>query len=209
MGPLPCPCADEFLPNAPMGNIRFSAMDMFGDDPAAWREPLLDGHALTPTSLEAICRKETGRLYYGLKWGREDFRRRLNELFLHQAMTESVLAAHLSGAPDVRLAGGHARPPCPWTCARGYLAQVQLLARQVSQETGVPLTEGTPPVSWVDESAAVGAYFRGRNEVSVHGAYLTLDVGGGSAELAYCPGRAARPGPAPCPWGRRACSLRR
>lgn len=57
----------------------------------------------------------------------------------------------------------------------------------MSQETGVPLTEGTPPVSWVDESAAVGAYFRGRNEVSVHGAYLTLDVGGGSAELAYWP----------------------
>lgn len=185
-GPFAVPLCDEFLPNAPMGNIRFSAMDMFGDDPAAWREPLLDGHAFTPTSLEAICRKETGRLYYGLKWGREDFRRRLNELFLHQAMTESVLAAHLSGAPDVswRVAMPAA---LPLDMRQSYLAQVQLLARQVSQETGVPLTEGTPPVSWVDESAAVGAYFRGRNEVSVHGAYLTLDVGGGSAELAYWP----------------------
>ena len=129
-GPFAVPLCDEFLPNAPMGNIRFSAMDMFGDDPAAWREPLLDGHAFTPTSLEAICRKETGRLYYGLKWGREDFRRRLNELFLHQAMTESVLAAHLSGAPDVswRVAMPAA---LPLDMRQSYLAQVQLLARQV------------------------------------------------------------------------------
>ena len=99
-------------------------------------------------------------------------------------MTESVLAAHLSGAPDVswRVAMPAA---LPLDMRQSYLAQVQLLARQVSQETGVPLTEGTPPVSWVDESAAVGAYFRGRNEVSVHWAYLTLDGGGGSAELAY------------------------
>lgn len=185
-GPFAAPLCDEFLPNAPMGNIRFSAMDMFGDDPAAWREPLLDGHAFTPTSLEAICRKEAGRLYYGLKWGREDFRRRLNELFLHQAMTESVLAAHLSGAPDVswRVAMPAA---LPLEMRRTYLAQVQLLARQVSQETGVPLTEGVPAVAWADESAAVGAYFRSRNEVNIHGAYLTLDVGGGSAELAYFP----------------------
>lgn len=185
-GPFAVPLCDEFLPNAPMGSIRFSAMDMFGDDPAAWRDPLLDGHAFTPTSLEAICRKETGRLYYGLKWGREDFRRRLNELFLHQVMTESVLAAHLSGAPDVswRVAMPAALPV---EMRRSYLAQMQLLARQVSEETGVPLTADTPAVCWADENAAVGAYFRGRNEVSVHGAYLTLDVGGGSAELAYWP----------------------
>ena len=180
-GPFAAPLGDEFLPNAPIGGVRFSVMETFTDDPAQWQEPLLDGHAFTPTSLMAICRKEGARLYYGLKWGQEDYCRRLNALFLRQVMAEALLMAHLHGASDVswRIAMPMA---LPLVRRQGYLRQMQELAQQVSEDTGVPLTPGIAPVQWAEEGEAVGAYFLHRDEVSGAG-FLTMDVGGGSAEL--------------------------
>lgn len=174
--------AEEFLPGTPAKPVMLSAEELFTDDPDAWQRPLVDGHAYQPDGFEQVCREETGPLYYDLKWGVEAFRGRVNRLYLAQVMQAACLAAMVGGAPDVSW-----RIAMPGAMAlegrRAYWNLMNTLAREVADLTGVPLTPGVPPVSYVPESLASGMYFRSRNEVNVRGGFITLDVGGGSAEL--------------------------
>ena len=176
------PLEDEFIPQAPVAPILFSAEDAFTDRVENWREPLVDGHVYTPLSFMSIARKDPGRLYYDLKWGIEPFRESINRLFLSQVMTTACLIARMNGAPDCSW-----RVAMPGAMARdgraSYFHMMERLAKETAERTGFGLTPGVPPVSYATESLAASMYFRSRSEVNVRGGFVMIDVGGGTAEL--------------------------
>jgi len=159
-----------------------SVMDMFSDDEKKWILPLLDGHIYYAPNLTALLGKNPNALYYDLKWGEEPYVVRCLRLFLKQTMIQASLAARLSGSPSVswRVSMPNAMP---LHRQEAYLEMVRALAREVAAETGVPLTDGVPPVLFAHENQADGLYFRHRNEVNARNGYLNMDVGGGTTDL--------------------------
>ncbi|MBE5801729.1 MAG: hypothetical protein E7319_05505 [Clostridiales bacterium] len=160
----------------------YSVMDLFSDDPEKWLRPLVDGHIYYPAQLSTLQDKNEGTLYYDLKWNEESYVMACLRLFLKQVMMQASLSARLHGSPSLswRVSTPNAMPPHR---QEGYLNLMRGLAREVAQETGVPLTQGTPSVLYASENQAGGLYFRSRNEVSAAGGYLNLDIGGGTADL--------------------------
>lgn len=65
---------------------------------------------------------------------------------------------------------------------------MQTLAAQISEDTGIPLTENVPPVQWAEESDAIHAYFLHDDQLHAQASFLTLDIGGNSANLGLCSG---------------------
>ena len=179
---------NELIPPSAMlyGSQReasfYSVMDLFSDDPEKWQRPLIDGHIYFPASLRTLYEKNEGTLYYDLKWSEEPWVMSCLRLMLKQVMLQASLSARLHGAPTIswRISTPNAMPPHR---QEGYLNLMRGLAREVSQECGLPLTQGSPSVLYATENQAAGLYFRGRNEVSAAGGYLNLDIGGGTADL--------------------------
>ena len=160
----------------------YSVMDLFSDEPEKWQRPLLDGHIFYPAGLRTLYEKNSGTLYYDLKWSEEPWVMACLRLMLKQVMIQSSLSARLHGAPSVswRVSTPNAMPPHR---QEGYLNLMRGLAREVAQECGLPLTQGAPSVLYATENQAAGLYFRSRNEVSASGGYLNLDIGGGTADI--------------------------
>ncbi|MBR2925001.1 MAG: hypothetical protein IKC28_08230 [Clostridia bacterium] len=160
----------------------YSVMDLFSDDPEKWQRPLIDGHIYYPASLRTLYEKNEGTLYYDLKWSEESWVMACLRLMLKQVMLQASLSARLHGAPSIswRISTPNAMPPHR---QEGYLNLMRGLAREVSHESGLPLTQGTPSVLYATENQAAGLYFRSRNEVNATGGYLNLDIGGGTADL--------------------------
>ncbi|MEG0742240.1 MAG: hypothetical protein RR521_08410 [Clostridia bacterium] len=180
---------DELLPKTALmpeesgGRIMFySVMDMFTDDPAAWRGPLQDGHIYYRESLSALLRKNENTLYYDLKWGEEEYVLRCMRLFLKQVMLQASLAARLWGSPSLswRVSMPNA---LPLHRQEAFLEMMRGLSREVAQEVGMPLTQGFPSVLYATENQADGLYFRSRNEVNARAGYLNMDIGGGTTDL--------------------------
>jgi hypothetical protein len=174
--PAQC-CPDEQRPST-----FVSVMDMFGDDEKNWGAPLLDGHIYYAPDLTALLHKNPNTLYYDLKWGEEPYVVRCLRLFLKQTLLQASLAARLSGSPSVswRVSMPNAMPLYR---QEAYLEMVRSLAKEVAADTGVPLTDGVPPVLFAHENQADGLYFRYRNEVNARNGYLNMDVGGGTTDL--------------------------
>lgn len=179
---------NELIPPSAMlyGSHReasfYSVMDLFSDDPEHWQQPLIDGHIYYPANLRTLYEKNEGTLYYDLKWSEEPWVMACLRLMLKQVMLQASLSARLHGAPSIswRISTPNAMPPHR---QEGYLNLMRGLAREVSQECGLPLTQGNPSVLYATENQAAGLYFRSRNEVSAAGGYLNLDIGGGTADL--------------------------
>ena len=179
---------NELIPPSAMlyGSPReatfYSVMDLFSDNPDHWQKPLMDGHIYYPASLRTLYEKNEGTLYYDLKWSEEPWVMACLRLMLKQVMLQASLSARLHGAPSIswRISTPNAMPPHR---QEGYLNLMRGLAREVSRECGLPLTQGSPSVLYATENQAAGLYFRGRNEVSAAGGYLNLDIGGGTADL--------------------------
>lgn len=170
------------LPGASIEASYFSLMDMFSDDPERWTDVLRDGHIYYRTSLEAFAHKSAGALYYDLKWSDEPYARSVLRLFLKQAMLQAALSARLWGSSS---ASWRVSMPNAMALHRqeSYLELMRGLAREIAQETGLPLTPGVPAVLYATENQADGLYFLSRSEINAQSGYLNLDIGGSTADL--------------------------
>lgn len=174
---------DEFLPvHLPEHATCYSLMDLFSDRPELWREVLCDGHIYYRGALADLLKKSASALYYDLKWSAEDYALRCLRLFLKQVMLQASLCARLGGSSSVswRVSMPNAMP---LGRQEAYLEMVRALAHEVAGECGLPLTPGCPAVCYASENQADGLYFLSRSEVSSRGGYLTLDIGGSTADL--------------------------
>ena len=188
--------ADEFLPDAvllPGSAVEatyYSVMDMFTDVPETWRTVLCDGHIYYRLSLPALLDKSASALYYDLKWSGEDYALRCLRLFLKQAMLQAALSARLWGSSSAswRVSMPNAMPLAK---QEAYLEMMRGLAREVSAECGLALTDGCPAVLYATENQADGLYFLSRSEVSAGSGYLNLDIGGSTADISLWLGGAA------------------
>lgn len=171
------PLGEEFLSAAPLGPILPSAVEMFNqnDEPA----PLVDGHILMPETCTALARREARAIYSAWKWSVDAPARRARRLMLHQAMLLASLAAALKGAKGISW-----RMALPEGMAaegrRELWQEVVSLAPVVAEGCGLPLA--SREVTHADESLALGAYLR--NEGTVRGGFMALDVGSGDASMA-------------------------
>ncbi len=173
---------DALLPGSPSEATYYSVMDMFTDEPERWNTILRDGHIYYRSTLEALAQKNASVLYYDLKWGEETYAQRVMRLFLKQVMTQAALSARLwgSGSASWRVSMPNAMPLHK---QESYLELMRGLAREVAQETGLPLAQGCPIVLFATENQADGLYFLGRSEINAKSGYLNLDIGGSTADL--------------------------
>jgi len=170
------------LPGAAVEHSYYSLMDLFSDDPAQWKRVLVDGHIFYRSSLEALAEKNASALYYDLKWSEESYARLVMRLFLKQAMVQGALSARLWGSSSmsfcISMPGA-----MPLHRQESYLEMMRGLAREVSQETGMPLTPAHPSVLYATENQADGLYFLSQSEINARSGYLNLDIGGSTADL--------------------------
>lgn len=173
---------DVLLPGSASEATYYSVMDMFTDEPERWNTVLKDGHIYYRSTLEALTQKNASALYYDLKWGEETYARRVMRLFLKQVMVQSALSARLWGSGSVswRVSMPNAMP---LHRQESYLELMRGLAREVAQETGLPLTQGCPSVLFATENQADGLYFLSRSEINAQSGYLNLDIGGSTADI--------------------------
>jgi len=173
---------DALLPGSPSEATCYSLMDMFSDEMEKWNVVLRDGHIYYRSSLEALTQKNASALYYDLKWGEEAYAQRVMRLFLKQIMLQASLSARLWGSGSVswRVSMPNAMPLHK---QESYLELMRGLAREVAQETGLPLTSGCPAVLYATENQADGLYFLSRSEINAKSGYLNLDIGGSTADL--------------------------
>lgn len=171
---------DVLLPGSPA--TYYSLMDMFTDDPERWIVVLRDGHIYYRSTLEALAQKNASALYYDLKWGEETYAQRVMRLFLKQVMMQAALSARLWGSSSAswRVSMPNAMPLHK---QETYLELMRGLAREIAQETGLPLTQGCPAVLYASENQADGLYFLSRSEINAKNGYFNLDIGGSTADL--------------------------
>ncbi len=173
---------DALLPGSTNEATYYSVMDMFTDEPERWNVVLRDGHIYYRSTLDALAQKRASALYYDLKWSEETYAQRVMRLFLKQVMIQSALSARLWGSASVsyRISMPNAME---MHRQETYLELMRGLAREVAQETGLPLTPGCPSVLYATENQADGLYFLSRSEVNAKSGYLNLDIGGSTADL--------------------------
>ena len=173
---------DVLLPGSGAEATYYSVMDMFSDEPERWNTVLCDGHIYYRSTLEALTQKNASALYYDLKWGEENYAQRVMRLFLKQVMLQASLSARLWGSGSVswRVSMPNAMPLHK---QEAYLEMMRGLAREMAQETGLPLTPNGPAVLYASENQADGLYFLSRSEVNAKSGYLNLDIGGSTADL--------------------------
>ena len=161
--------------------IFYSVMDLFTDQPEQWQSPLQDGHIYYRESLSALA-DQSAALYYDLKWGEEEYARRCLRLYLKQVMLQALLAARLWGGDSVSFRASMPNA-MPLHRREAYLEMLRGLSRELSAETGMPLTPGVPAVLYASENQADGLYFKSRSEVNAQNGYLNLDIGGGTTDI--------------------------
>lgn len=173
---------DVLLPGSAVEATYYSVMDMFTDEPERWNTVLRDGHIYYRSTLDALAQKNASALYYDLKWGEETYAQRVMRLFLKQVMVQAALSARLWGSGSVswRVSMPNAMPLHK---QESYLELMRGLAREVAQETGLPLTPNCPSVLYATENQADGLYFLSRSEINAKSGYLNLDIGGSTADL--------------------------
>lgn len=163
-------------------NIITSMVQLFTQSRDDKSEPLVDGCIYDNPDTQAYADLELQSLYCNLKWGREAYRKRYVYLYLKQCMIQALMVARLHGAPSVSW-----RFATPTSLSRDlrkeYVNCVTTLVGEVSDLTGVPLTEGFPPLTFLSENEADGTFFMHEDMVDVCNGYINLDIGGNSSDL--------------------------
>lgn len=171
--------AENFVTNRPVGPVLPAVAELFNDAPDPL--PLTDGHILFPESAATLAEKPGAGICCSLKWSMDKEDQRARRMALRQAMTFASLAAVYAGAP--RISWRVALSAAMAGEGRAQLwHEICVLAPLVARDTGLPLAYDAPPVTHADESAALGAYFRGRGVV--RGGFLAMDIGAEHALLA-------------------------
>ncbi len=170
----------EFLPAVPVSALIPGALRIFRNDLAEQDLPLRDGAVFMSSTLRDVLDVTPEALYTDLKWSGE--KGRAFRLYLHQIMLMAALQARCGGASQ--LSWRVAMPEEMAEEGRDRLAEAfRVLAEAVSRESGLPLPEKEPPVAFVSESSALGAYFRLCSPEQTRGGFLALDQGAGTADL--------------------------
>lgn len=139
-----------------------------------------DGHAYRPDSLDELANRDAHSLRLALKWRSDPESVRARRLLMHQVMLGAALTATMSGAKSAawRLTiademGDEGR--------EAMLTMMNELALTVEQETGLPLRQDAPAVTWAEESAALCTCLR--TEGAGRGSCVAVDMGGGSTKM--------------------------
>lgn len=172
-GPTNC---DALTALSPLEPVLSGAVTLAEEGEA----PLRSGMVCAPRSAAWVAALPGDRLCCMLKWGVERRERQARALLLRQAMLGASLVAALSGAPSIRWA--IALPDAMSEAGREtLLRQAAEAAAWAAEATGLPVPTDRPAVSWATNAAALDAYHRTYTGVS--GAYIAIDLGGGSIGL--------------------------
>lgn len=139
-----------------------------------------DGYAFHPAGMATLAAHPAAQMRARLKWRSDADSVRARRLLMHQVMLGAALTAAMAGAQSISWRvtiademGEEGR--------REHLAAVDALAAEVARETGLPLTQGVPAVTWAEESAALCACLRGEGVIRSSG--VSLDLGSGSIKM--------------------------
>lgn len=170
----------EFLPSVPVSALLPTASRIFRNVPGTAPRPFEDGIVLMSSSLQDLLSIPHEHLYTCLKWEEEKGRSVL--LCLHQIMLMAALQARSEGISD--LSWRFALPDDMAKAGRERLHGLfGSLAHEVNEESGYPIPEKRPLVTFAPESAALGAYFRFCAPEDTRGGFMVLDLGACTADL--------------------------
>ncbi len=168
--------ADDFLLSLTPAELTPSSVALTGDGDALFT----DGYVYAVTRFDALREMIPGTVCTSLKWRADSRSVRARRILMHQVMLGASLNAMIAGATSIcwRMTiademGDEGRD--------AMLSMAEDLARNVAEETGLPLTDGKKPVVWAEEAAALHAYLKG--EGGMKGTFAVLDVGGGSTKM--------------------------
>ena len=170
----------EFLPAVPVSALLPTASRIFRNVPGAAPLPFEDGIVLMSSDVQDVLSIPSGTLYTCLKW--EEEKGRSVTLCLHQIMLMTALQARSDGAssllwrfsvPDEMAKEGRER----------LVSQFTVLADKVCRESGFPVPDKQPPVTFAAESSALGAYFRLCASEDTRGGFMVLDIGACTADI--------------------------
>ena len=163
-------------------NVVTSMVQLFSHSREDGSEPLVDGCIYDNPDTKAYTELQLQSLYCNLKWGREAYRKRFVYLYLKQCMVQAMMVARQHGAPSV--SWRFATPTSLSVELRAeYVNCVTGLVNEVVELTGVPLTEGRPPLAFLSENEADGAFFMHEDMVDVRNGYINIDVGGNTSDM--------------------------
>jgi len=163
---------DEFLPAEPIRGIVPTCAAVSGEGSAV----LSDGRVYDPANVARAAASPMTLLSGSIKWRNDDAARRGREMFLHQTMLTAALVCRLQGVGSV--SWRMALPDGTGKASRqAWLDMAEALAGTVAEESGLPLAQGPAPVSWAQESAALGAHLR---QTGMKGSFAAINFGGGS-----------------------------
>lgn len=170
----------EFLPAVPVSALLPTASRLFRNVPGVSPLPFEDGIVLMSSDMQDVLSIPSGALYTCLKW--EEEKGRSVTLCLHQIMLMAALQARSDGAPSLIW-----RFSVPDEMAKeGRERLISLftsLAATVCQESGFPVPDKEPLVTFAAESSALGAYFRLCASEDTRGGFMVLDVGACTADI--------------------------
>ena len=170
----------EFIPAVPLTPILPEAVQVFSGASAEEAMPFRDGCVLLSASLRDVLEAPAETLFTDLKWNGE--KGKSPGLYLHHLMLMTALQARCEGAES--LAWRAAIPDEMAVDGRERLVRLFLrLSTQVALESGLPLPEKQPPVSFTSESTALGAYFRFCSPAEAQGGFLVADLGSDTADI--------------------------
>ena len=170
----------EFLPAVPVSALLPTASRIFRNVPGEAPLPFEDGIVLMTADLQDVLSIPSEALYTCLKW--EEEKGRSVSLCLHQIMLMTALQARSDGAsmllwrfsvPDEMAKAGR----------ENLIALFSGLADQVREESGFPMPDKQPLVTFAAESAASGAYFRFCASEDTRGGFMVLDIGACTADI--------------------------
>lgn len=163
---------DEFLPAEPIRGIVPTCAAVSGEGDSV----LSDGRVYDPANVARAAASPMTLLSGSIKWRNDDAARRGRKMFLHQTMLTASLVCRLQGVGSVSwrmsLPDGTGK-----ASRQAWLDMAEALAGTVAEESGLPLAQGPVPVSWAQESAALGAHLRERG---MKGSFAAINFGGGS-----------------------------
>ena len=170
----------EFLPAVPVSALLPTASRLFRNVPGASPLPFEDGIVLMSSDMQDVLSIPSGALYTCLKW--EEEKGRSVTLCLHQIMLMTALQARSDGVsslfwrfsvPDEMAKEGRER----------LVSLFSSLAAKVCDESGFPVPDKAPLVTFAAESSALGAYFRLCASEDTRGGFMVLDIGACTADI--------------------------
>ena len=149
------------------------------------RLPVTHGHVLFADEKDQssyIPEKQKDSVYSDLKWGQKEVVARAAKNFISQLCLQSVLELACQGAQSIEVRYSY---PTAFNGSDVYefVQRWQKVISEVAEVTSLEVTEGRN-IKQNYEAVAAARYFRDRDHLTAEGGALTLDIGGGTTDLA-------------------------